>query len=838
MAIIAGTPSNDSLSGSSEADVIDALAGDDTIVPIGNDDTVDGGAGNDSIDGGDGNDLLNGGTGRDLLYGNIGDDTLNDSGYDTLLGGAGNDRLNLYGSAQPGSTGGALLDGGSDNDQLWLNFAGRASLLGGSGDDLLESRSWTAARQWLHGGEGDDTINATQQRASTILGGEGQDLIRCAGTDLQVNGGGGNDTLRVSGDNNSIYGGAGDDWIDLSRVSFGSRALPGFAVVGGGAGRDTITLSPQQALLRRGPVHVSDFATGPDGDRLDLRPVISHLQQNGMSSTAAPFAEGWLRLTPSASGLMLEMAASGSGSERSYVALLHFASISNVASFTPDNFLPPLQAAGSSNAAVPELDDLRQVEILEDGSASLGLAAPFDPDGGEVSIRITDLPSARFGQIVLADGSRVASGQVLTAEQLSGLQVQMASDYDGSDARFHYAVSDDEGSTRHGQVLLHVLPQNDAPIILPWQNMHYVDGHTLDIALFDLVNDPDRNHSELALQYSISMADGSALPEWIDVSNPLRLRGQVPAGFTDTLQLRLTVSDGIAPPVSRDFPLSLGGLFDRAYALKPDLVGGSGNDRLFGGSINNHFQGLGGQDVLSGGPGMDTLDGGSEADRMHGGLGDDLFYVDHRDDQVRELRDGGQDSVIASSDWTLMPYTEDLTLAGATARVGIGNSRDNRLHGNALGNRLHGGSGHDTLTGHGGNDSLYGSSGNDVYHFGRGDGQDRIRDLDATAGNHDVLLLAEGIGQEDLLWSRKGADLQLQLAGSSDQIVFVDWFSPVSAQVEELRLADGTVLTAADMQAMVDGLVQASAAVPGAAEAGFSPAHAPQPDMLIFSSAC
>jgi acetyl esterase/lipase len=82
---ISGTAGNDTISGTSGPDVIDAGAGNDIIHGLG---------GNDRICGGDGNDILGGGAGKDKLIGGPGADRLaGGKGKDKLIGGPGADRL-------------------------------------------------------------------------------------------------------------------------------------------------------------------------------------------------------------------------------------------------------------------------------------------------------------------------------------------------------------------------------------------------------------------------------------------------------------------------------------------------------------------------------------------------------------------------------------------------------------------------------------------------------------------------------------------------------------------------------------------------------------------------
>ncbi|MDA8542634.1 S8 family serine peptidase [Rhodobacteraceae bacterium] len=80
-----GTSSNDSVAGTSSADIMRLLDGDDD---------VSAGAGNDDIYLGDGDDTVNAGSGKDIIYGGNGDDTIDGgSGDDTLYAGAGSDTL-------------------------------------------------------------------------------------------------------------------------------------------------------------------------------------------------------------------------------------------------------------------------------------------------------------------------------------------------------------------------------------------------------------------------------------------------------------------------------------------------------------------------------------------------------------------------------------------------------------------------------------------------------------------------------------------------------------------------------------------------------------------------
>jgi Ca2+-binding RTX toxin-like protein len=201
MAIIPGTPGDDTLIGTFFDDGITGLAGNDSISAGDGNDHVQGGPGNDTILGEEGNDILSGDADNDVLDGGAGDDQLTGAtGDDSLDGADGND----------------LLDGGMGNDIL-LGHDGDDPLNGGAGDDLLDggggsdgaSYQFAASSvsvdltivgpQAVGGGQGIDTLvsieNITGSRFNDTLIGDSNDnlLNGGAGSDM-LNGGAGNDT--------------------------------------------------------------------------------------------------------------------------------------------------------------------------------------------------------------------------------------------------------------------------------------------------------------------------------------------------------------------------------------------------------------------------------------------------------------------------------------------------------------------------------------------------------------------------------------------------------------------------------------------------------------------
>ncbi|EFG2885991.1 hemolysin, partial [Escherichia coli] len=127
-------------------------------------------------------------------------------------------------------------------------------------------------------------------------------------------------------------------------------------------------------------------------------------------------------------------------------------------------------------------------------------------------------------------------------------------------------------------------------------------------------------------------------------------------------------------------------------------------------------------DIIIGNDGDNVIDGRGGADRMAGGAGDDTYFVDSSRDFIRELRNGGNDTIIVSSrdidvsrfaNIENIIYLDDSTPTGPTGPTGtapiIGdNTRTSIIIGTADGETLDGGSGQDTIFGQGGDDLIIG----------------------------------------------------------------------------------------------------------------------------------
>jgi Ca2+-binding RTX toxin-like protein len=109
---------------------------------------------------------------------------------------------------------------------------------------------------------------------------------------------------------------------------------------------------------------------------------------------------------------------------------------------------------------------------------------------------------------------------------------------------------------------------------------------------------------------------------------------------------------------------------------------------------------------------------------------------------------------------------------------------------------LEAGDGDDILTGGQGNDFLDGGNGSDTYVFGRGQGQDRISNVDKGTGSLDQIQFQVGISPEDVKLSRGGQydnDLIISIKNTSDSVTIPSYFLHDSATIDQISFSDGTV---------------------------------------------
>jgi Ca2+-binding RTX toxin-like protein len=248
---------------------------------------------------------------------------------------------------------------------------------------------------------------------------------------------------------------------------------------------------------------------------------------------------------------------------------------------------------------------------------------------------------------------------------------------------------------------------------------------------------------------------------------------------------------------------TLGANVENLLLTGTTAINGTGN------TLNNVFTGNSAVNILTGGAGNDRLDGKAGADKMLGGTGDDTYVVDVSTDVITENANEGTDTVETGITYTLGTNVENLTLTGATAINGTGNTLNNVLVGNSAINSLIGAAGNDTLDGLGGADTLTGGLGNDTYILGRGYGVDTVVENDATVGNTDVAQFLSGVATDQIWLQHVSNNLEASIIGTTDKLVVKDWYLSTANHVEQFKTTDGTKTL---LDSNVQNLVNAMAA--------------------------
>ncbi|MDP5136285.1 hypothetical protein ORJ04_10020 [Rheinheimera baltica] len=202
--------------------------------------------------------------------------------------------------------------------------------------------------------------------------------------------------------------------------------------------------------------------------------------------------------------------------------------------------------------------------------------------------------------------------------------------------------------------------------------------------------------------------------------------------------------------------------------------------------------GTAGDDAIIGYDTDDTFIVGPGNDYVAGSLGNDTY----------QIAANHGDIVIEEGQFDLAPYQQP------GWRIDGRDNINDVLNGTAGYDHLRGLSGNDTLTGGNGNDLLDGGAGSDIYRFDRSWGNDHIDNYDASSNKTDAIEFAAGINPGDIKAKQIGDDLLLIRAGSPDTIRVTNYFldnAQSSSKLEEVRFADGTVWSIADIKQAVAG---------------------------------
>ena len=202
-------------------------------------------------------------------------------------------------------------------------------------------------------------------------------------------------------------------------------------------------------------------------------------------------------------------------------------------------------------------------------------------------------------------------------------------------------------------------------------------------------------------------------------------------------------------------------------------------------------------------------DGGSDRIEFGSGIapGDIDVVETSPEDIALRIRDTGETITILGAIGDGVRRIEQIVFADGTTRS-ASELLAKALVGGPGNDTLYGSPDSDVLDGGAGDDLLEANGGNDTYRFGRGDGADTILDRGAqywwgfADGGYDIVELKPGVGPDDLDVIDTGPDdIVLKIRGTTDQLTLLGQVSDTARRVEEVRFADGTVWTIADIRA-------------------------------------
>ena len=165
-------------------------------------------------------------------------------------------------------------------------------------------------------------------------------------------------------------------------------------------------------------------------------------------------------------------------------------------------------------------------------------------------------------------------------------------------------------------------------------------------------------------------------------------------------------------------------------------------------------------------------------------------------EQVRTITGSGDGDILSGHD------DQDDILHGLDGNDTIYDRIGNDLlYGDAGNDTLIGNDGNDTLIGGQGNDTLRGGYGDDIYIFNKGDGVDRIYDMNGLA---DEVRLKHKL--QDVIFERRSDDLVVYMPGSLDSVVIDSWYRGDNYKIETFTSEDGKFITHTQIESLIQAM--------------------------------
>ena len=761
MAVITGTPGDDSLEGTAGSDTLEGLGGNDFLWGGDGLDYLQGGPGNDTLDGALGFDFADYRNSLTAVVASLATKLVTGEGTDTLV-----DIEGLIGSPFPDRMTG-------DAQANWfLGMGGIDTIDGGDGADVIDYAYATGpvvvdlAASTVTGPDGADVFTSIEGASGTgyddqLLGDDGANRLRPRGGDDIVDGRGGVDTVDYS---SGVTGGVTVDLAAGTATGGNDTLISIEAVIGSGFG-DTLLGSTAANRLEGGGG--DDLLGGRGGqDTFDGGAGFDYVSYSAATgSVTANLAAGQATVAGTTSTLIsIEGFYGGSGADL-------------ITGDASANFL-------RGNAGDDTIDGGAGNDIVDYAAAT-----------GAVFVSLAEgRSSGSDGNDVLAGVESVYGGEhddVLEGDARANLLRGRGGD--------DTLRGGDGADTLRGDAGADVLEGGDNTL---WFDIDLADyqfvGSGVTVNLVTGVADagPDGIDTLVGMEGAFGGAGNDLL-----VGNGGYLNFFRGGLGDDTIE----AGDGY-DVVDYQFGSPTGGVTVNLAA--GTASGGAGNDQLsgvesvwgtgfadllIGGAGDENFRGNAGDDTLRGGGGRDTADyggasggvtvdlqagtasgpdgndilegiegaiGSTHADMLLGDAGDNLFRGGLGNDTI----DGRGGTDIVSYNIARGAVTVNLSAGTATGADGndtliaienvLGGLFDDQLVGDAGANWMrgddsaYGGAGDDTLTGGGGNDTLEGAGGTDTaawsgiaagHRLGFADGAWTVTDLSGAEGTDTVL---------------------------------------------------------------------------------------------------
>ena len=696
-----------------------------------------------------------------------------------------------------GTSAGELIVGRSINDTLY-GMAGNDLLLGGDGDDYLDLG---AGDDRAFGEGGDDYFSSGDRGSAQMFGGAGNDRFFARRNNniadsILMDGGEGNDNFHFDAwgiaQSLTLLGGAGNDIFEIENgglamidagegddiIAIGSFTGAHFTVTLGG-GADWLILGSGYYSSYGGLVTtVTDFVAGGSGDRVDVE-LLAHYGST-WDGASNPFATGWLRLVQRGADVALQI--DGNGGGNSYRDALIFENMT-VGALLPYNIgfsgdggdTPGETIDGTGNAdRITTSDGDDTLRGLGGSDVLVGGAGDDHIDGGSGN----DTLEGRSGSDVLIGGTDddILRDLFSGDDQLFGGEGRDLLEVEHSGSPSSTVLLD--GGNGNDELRFYSspgypLPTEQVATILGGDGNDYISTGFGSRIVIDAGAGDDSLY--LAMDAGELIVTLGAGRDEIELHNGPRFN-----------EIRVTDFEAGANGDFLDVPHLVSRMTNIAAGANPFSTGHlrliqSGSDTL----VDIDFDG-GAQwqtlfrleNVVATEMTADNLFGFSP-----GAVGDNIYFISDPSAQVIEWLGGGNDTVVTSVGYSLLPDAEIERLQtsdpSSTAAFDlVGSDLNNEIYGNDGANILNGRAGNDMLSGLGGADTLIGGAGADELRGGAGDDRyfldnvsDRVIEI-AGEGRDRVFTsvsfaLAAGADIEFLQAADQFSTTALNLSGSS-----------------------------------------------------------------------